>query len=119
MIFPLYAEGFLYALPCVPSLGLSNNQKYFLWKYLTFYSGLVVDGFLLPQIMLNMIWNSKGNTLSCSFFFGTSLVRILPRAFDDIYNAFIYFVGSFFEKDYGEMVQHYSRAWDISFLWQS
>ncbi|XP_021288617.1 uncharacterized protein LOC110419824 [Herrania umbratica] len=46
------------------------------------FAGLLLDGFLLPQILLNIVSNSKQNALSCSFYIGTTFVRLLPHAYD-------------------------------------
>ncbi|KAL6199184.1 hypothetical protein ACLB2K_028970 [Fragaria x ananassa] len=45
-------------------------------------AGLVLDGFLLPQIVLNLFHKSKEKSLAVSFFVGTTLVRVLPHAYD-------------------------------------
>ncbi|KAB2605639.1 hypothetical protein D8674_005356 [Pyrus ussuriensis x Pyrus communis] len=50
------------------------------------YAGLVLDGFLLPQIVLNMFCKSKENALTISFYVGTTFVRALPHAYD-LYRA--------------------------------
>ncbi|KAL6205708.1 hypothetical protein ACLB2K_022962 [Fragaria x ananassa] len=49
---------------------------------LTICAGLVLDGFLLPQIVLNIFRKSKEKSLAVSFFVGTTLVRVLPHAYD-------------------------------------
>ncbi|KAL6196507.1 hypothetical protein ACLB2K_032122 [Fragaria x ananassa] len=46
------------------------------------YPGLVLDGFLLPQILLNLVHKSKEKVLSIPFYIGTNLVRVLPHAYD-------------------------------------
>ncbi|KAM1758562.1 hypothetical protein ACFX11_007682 [Malus domestica] len=46
------------------------------------YAGLVMDGFLLPQILLNMFCESKEKALSVWFYIGTTFVRGLPHAYD-------------------------------------
>ncbi|KAK2639040.1 hypothetical protein Ddye_026835 [Dipteronia dyeriana] len=73
--FPLYVSGALIFL-------LVNWSKNSLWEDLKSYTGLVLDGFLLPQILLNMFRNSKQDALSCSFYIGTTFVRLLPHAYD-------------------------------------
>lgn len=74
------------------------------------YSGLVLDGFLLPQILLNVFMNSKGNALSCSFYFGISLVRLIPHAYD-LFEALVYVDSSSLYED--EIADYYSTFWDI------
>nr|XP_043630256.1 uncharacterized protein LOC122601572 [Erigeron canadensis] len=46
------------------------------------YAGLALDGFLFPQIILNIFQVSKGNALSFSFYIGTTFVRLLPHVYD-------------------------------------
>jgi len=51
------------------------------------YVGLILDAYLLPQIILNIIWNSKDAALAPIFYigrFGTAAVRLLPH----LYNAY-------------------------------
>ncbi|KAK7313030.1 hypothetical protein VNO77_37368 [Canavalia gladiata] len=120
VILPLYAAGFLIALFTQQNNALHNGvasssslleyQQNSLWEDLKSYSGLVLDGFLLPQILLNLFWNSKGNALSCSFYFGISLVRLLPHAYD-ILEALVYVDGSSLYED--EIADYYSTAWDV------
>ncbi|KAI5333230.1 hypothetical protein L3X38_023360 [Prunus dulcis] len=50
------------------------------------YGGLVLNGFLLPQILLNMFCKSKEKALSDSFYIGTTFVRAMPHAYD-LYRA--------------------------------
>ena len=88
----------------------SLSQQHSLWEDLKSFSGLVLDGFLLPQILLNLFMNSKGNALSCSFYFGTSLVRLIPHAYD-LFEALAYVDGSCLYAD--EIADYYSTAWDI------
>jgi len=68
----LYAAGLLVALllklkkdgdgvPVITPL----NQNHSSWENLKSYGGLVLDGFLLPQIILNLFSNMRDNVLSC------------------------------------------------------
>ncbi|KAB1201054.1 hypothetical protein CJ030_MR0G005169 [Morella rubra] len=52
------------------------------WEYLKSYAGLLLDGFLLPQILFNFFFNSGEKALSSSFYIGTTAVRLLPHAYD-------------------------------------
>ncbi|XP_057955399.1 uncharacterized protein LOC131149190 [Malania oleifera] len=80
------------------------------------FAGLVSDGFLFPQILLNMFGNSKGKYLSHSFYIGTTLIRMLPHAYD-LYRAHT------FTRDFDEYMDTYiyanpgadlySTAWDV------
>ncbi|KAJ0102575.1 hypothetical protein Patl1_04666 [Pistacia atlantica] len=86
-----------------PQQSLSQN-----WKS---YAGLVSDGFLLPQILLNAFRISKENVLSSSFYFGTTFVRLLPHAYDlcraHNYNP----VGSYLYA--APNSDFYSTTWDV------
>jgi len=117
-MFTLHAAGLLIAFlvhqnnilhgDVVSSSGLSQLQSF--WENLKSYSGLVLDGFLLPQILLNLFRNSKGNALCCSFYYGISLVRVIPHAYD-LFEALVYVDGSSLYED--EIADYYSTAWDI------
>ncbi|XP_020239491.1 uncharacterized protein LOC109818437 [Cajanus cajan] len=118
VIFPLYAAGFLIALLVFRNNALHDHfvhssglSKYLSWMKLKFYSDLVLDGFLLPQILLNIFWNSKGNALCFSFFFGISMVRLLPRACDDLFVALLLVLGYVIAEPQ-QQVAYYSRASD-------
>lgn len=118
VIFSLYAVGFLIAFlvhqnntlhgDVVSSASFSHHHSF--WEDLKSYSGLVLDGFLLPQILLNVFMNSKGNALSCSFYFGISLVRLIPHAYD-LFEALVYVDSSSLYED--EIADYYSTFWDI------
>nr|XP_011461828.1 PREDICTED: uncharacterized protein LOC105350706 [Fragaria vesca subsp. vesca] len=77
------------------------------------YAGLVLDGFLVPQILLNMVCKSKGKALSAGFYIGTTIIRILPHAYD------LYRTGSsdlVLEEPYvfaSPVAGFYSTTWDI------
>ncbi|KAI3755789.1 hypothetical protein L1987_55595 [Smallanthus sonchifolius] len=43
---------------------------------------LSIDGFLFPQLILNIFQISKGIALSHWFYIGTTFVRLLPHAYD-------------------------------------
>ncbi|KAK3005697.1 hypothetical protein RJ639_017623 [Escallonia herrerae] len=61
-------------------------QEHSLWGDLRSYGGLVLDGFLLPQILLNIFQMSKESALSHSFYVGTTFDHLLPHAYD-LYRA--------------------------------
>ncbi|GMP52931.1 hypothetical protein CsSME_00018569 [Camellia sinensis var. sinensis] len=126
---PLYIVGFLVAL----FLNLRNNksdnsmyssydvaattvvhQQNSLWGDLKSYGGLVLDGFLFPQILLNMFRISGEKPLSRSFYIGTTFVRLLPHAYD-LYRAHNY-AREQFEESYiyaNPSADYYSTAWDV------
>ncbi|KAI3708409.1 hypothetical protein L2E82_37578 [Cichorium intybus] len=53
-----------------------------IWGDLRSFVGLTLDGFLFPQIILNIFQISKGNALSGLFYAGNTFVRLLPHAYD-------------------------------------
>ncbi|XP_027333990.1 uncharacterized protein LOC113848765 [Abrus precatorius] len=84
-----------------------------LWEDFKSYAGLLLDGFLLPQILLNIIFNSEGKALSSSFYVGTTIVRILPHAYD-LYRA--HSSAWYLDLSYiyaNHRMDFYSTAWDI------
>ena len=91
----------------------SSTYQSSLWVDLRSYGGLVLDGFLFPQILLNIFHNSTENALSRFFYIGTTFVRLLPHAYD-LYRANYYvedFDGSYMYADPGG--DYYSTAWDV------
>ncbi|CAJ1957183.1 unnamed protein product [Sphenostylis stenocarpa] len=83
------------------------------WENIKSYGGLILDGFLLPQIILNLFSNMRDNVLSCSFYFGTTFVRLLPHAYD-LYRTRI---DSPLDRPYyyaDPSEDFYSTAWDIA-----
>ncbi|KAL6573994.1 hypothetical protein OROHE_001536 [Orobanche hederae] len=82
-----------------------------LWGGLKSYGGLILDGFLLPQILYNLFSDSKEKVLAPPFYVGTSLVRLLPHAYD-LYRS----RSSSWSFDYiyaNPRLDFYSTAWDI------
>ncbi|XP_042392491.1 uncharacterized protein LOC121983880 [Zingiber officinale] len=53
-----------------------------LWGSLISYAGLILDGFLLPQVIFNVYSGSREKALAPSFYIGTTVVRGLPHAYD-------------------------------------
>ncbi|KAJ0801668.1 hypothetical protein HanPI659440_Chr03g0119801 [Helianthus annuus] len=66
----------------IASQPFESQSQRSVWIDLRSYTGLTVDGFLFPQLILNIFQNSKGNTLSRSFYIGTTFVRLMPHAYD-------------------------------------
>ncbi|KAL9276370.1 hypothetical protein ACSQ67_026087 [Phaseolus vulgaris] len=101
VIFTLHAAGLLITFlvhqnntfhgDVVSSSGLSQLHTF--WENLKSYSGLVLDGFLLPQILLNLFRNSKGNALSCAY---------------DLFEALVYVDGSSLYED--KIADYYSTC---------
>ncbi|KAK0599799.1 hypothetical protein LWI29_008769 [Acer saccharum] len=107
--FPLYIAGALIFL-------LVNWSKNSLWEDLKSYTGLVLDGFLLPQILLNMFRNSKQDALSCSFYIGTTFVRLLPHVYD-LYRRHSYSSAVLYPYIYASPNSNlYSALWDVIIL---
>ncbi|XP_061375573.1 uncharacterized protein LOC133317710 [Gastrolobium bilobum] len=85
-----------------------------LWEDFKSYAGLLLDGFLLPQILFNILFNnSEGKPLASSFYIGTTIVRILPHAYD-LYRA--HSSPWYLDLSYiyaSHRMDFYSTAWDI------
>ncbi|PNY16479.1 hypothetical protein L195_g013200 [Trifolium pratense] len=119
--FPLYAAGLLIALllklkkdrDSVTSAYHGYQQHDSSWENIKSYGGLVLDGFLVPQVILNLFSNMNENVLSFSFYFGTTFVRLLPHAYD------LYRTHNYADEDsnsyyYADPSQDfYSTSWDI------
>ncbi|XP_022994109.1 uncharacterized protein LOC111489937 [Cucurbita maxima] len=91
---------------------LSYRQNSF-WEVLKSFAGLVLDGFLVPQILFNLIFDSKERALSFSFYLGTTFVRLLPHAYD-LYRA--HHSSWYLDLSYiyaNHRLDFYSTAWDI------
>ncbi|CAL1376081.1 unnamed protein product [Linum trigynum] len=63
---------------------LGNQQQHSILTDLRSYAGLLLDGFLLPQILLNIFHGSTPQTpvLSRLFYVGTTLTRLVPHGYD-------------------------------------
>ncbi|KAI4296743.1 hypothetical protein L6164_036671 [Bauhinia variegata] len=84
-----------------------------LWEDMKSYAGLVLDGFLLPQIVFNIFLGSEKKALTFPFYVGTTIVRILPHAYD-LYRARR--SAWFLDLSYiyaNHRMDFYSTAWDI------
>ncbi|MBA0803941.1 hypothetical protein Gohar_014100 [Gossypium harknessii] len=77
------------------------------------YAGLILDGFLLPQILLNMFSKSKQKALSCSFYIGTTFVRLLPHAYD-LYCSLNSVYYSMLQVSVSPVRCFVSAAWDVT-----
>ncbi|KAL5989880.1 hypothetical protein ACLOJK_010775 [Asimina triloba] len=122
LCLPLYIAGGLIALivhwkmnedTWPGPLYVANSQHHSIWEDLRSYAGLILDGFLLPQILLNIFCNSQDKALAPSFYIGTTIVRTLPHAYD-AYRAHEYaprFVPSYIYAN--PDADLYSPAWDI------
>ncbi|KAK4576738.1 hypothetical protein RGQ29_027334 [Quercus rubra] len=121
VVLPLCAAGALVAVianwvnnenvAMVNSTLRTNSRSY--WRDLKSFASLVLDGFLLPQILLNLFLNSRKRALSCAFYMGNTIVRLLPHTYD-LYRAHNYFHqydGSYIYANPG--ADFYSTAWDV------
>lgn len=89
------------------------RQQHSLWGDLKSYGGLILDGFLLPQVLFNAVFNSRERPLAASFYLGTTIVRLLPHAYD-LYRAHSsswYLDWSYIYANH--KMDFYSTAWDI------
>ncbi|KAL4580313.1 hypothetical protein LXL04_016503 [Taraxacum kok-saghyz] len=60
---------------------ITSSQRS-IWGDLRSYAGLTLDGFLFPQIVINIFQISKGKALSGLFYTGNTFVRLLPHVYD-------------------------------------
>lgn len=83
------------------------------WGGLKSYAGLILDGFLFPQILFSLFGDTREKALVPSFYAGTTFVRLLPHAYDLYRNhgspvqAVVKYIYANPRMDY------YSTAWDI------
>ncbi|KAI3994808.1 hypothetical protein MKX01_037359 [Papaver californicum] len=92
---------------------LLSDQSHSILRDMRSYAGLVRDNFLLPQILLNIFSNSKDMALSPLFYFGTSIVRSLPHAYD-LYRLHSYAnVDPEFEIYAKHTGDFFPTAWDV------
>lgn len=91
----------------------SFYQQRSLWGDLKSYAGLILDGFLLPQILLNLFFNSSEKVLAAPFYIGTTIVRLLPHAYDlyRTHRSSWYLDWSYIYANH--KMDFYSTAWDI------
>ncbi|KAK1405159.1 Ubiquitin-conjugating enzyme 25 [Heracleum sosnowskyi] len=100
--------------PCAFDYSQAQCQQYTLWGNFRSYAGLILDGFLLPQVLLNIFQMSRRSALSMPFYLGTTLVHIVPHAYD-LYRANNY-VPAHVKDAYlyaDPSADYYSATWDI------
>lgn len=121
LCLPLYFIGgliawFVYSSqsrPQLQRLDFNSANHRSIWEDLISYAGLILDSFLLPQILLNIFFNSKDKALSPVFYVGTTIVRALPHLYD-AYRAHHYV--PHFDSSYiyaNHEGDFYSSTWDI------
>lgn len=118
---PLYVVGGLVALfvhlrssgTQQGSLNFLHPHQHSVWEDLMSYVGFILDNFLLPQVILNIFWNSKDKSLAPSFYAGTTLVRALPHVYD-AYRArhYVHRLDSSYIYASPD-ADFYSSAWDV------
>ncbi|KAJ7292351.1 hypothetical protein O6H91_14G067600 [Diphasiastrum complanatum] len=118
---PLYLLGAILACFLQWLLSYSALEAHFLWKamqvawwaFLKGYTGLVVDFFLLPQVVANFLWGVQEKPLSRIFYGGMTGLRSLPHLYDAYrtYKFIPQYSGDYFyatpESDF------FSLIWDI------
>ncbi|KAL2931963.1 Eukaryotic translation initiation factor 3 subunit E-B [Bienertia sinuspersici] len=65
-----------------PHINMNSNPSLPFWRDMKSYAGFILDAFLLPQIVFNMFTDSKARALAVPYYIGTTLVRLLPHAYD-------------------------------------
>ncbi|XP_059291759.1 uncharacterized protein LOC132045228 [Lycium ferocissimum] len=88
-----------------------HYQQQTFWGEIKSYAGLILDGFLLPQILFNLFCNTTERALTPGFYIGTTLVRLMPHVYD-LYRAH----SNAWSYDYiygNPKMDYYSTAWDI------
>ncbi|XP_074373513.1 uncharacterized protein LOC141713842 [Apium graveolens] len=126
VVLPVYIFGGLVAFlvnwkkdyygsaPRIFDYSQAQRPRHTLWGDLRSYAGLILDGFLFPQVLLNMFQVSTESALSMPFYLGTTLVHSVPHAYD-IYRASNY-VPAHVNGTYvyaNPNADFYSAAWDI------
>lgn len=94
-----------------PYIGFPGQERQSLWGGLRSYGGLILDGFLLPQVLFNVLSDSKEKALSPLFYVGTTIVRLLPHIYD-LFRA----NGPTWSLSYiyaNPRTGYYSTTWDI------
>ncbi|XP_076883148.1 uncharacterized protein LOC143531822 [Bidens hawaiensis] len=96
------------------SYTISSQSQHSSLGLLRSYAGLTLDGFLFPQLILNIFQISKGNALSHTFYIGTTFVRSLPHAYDLCRGQ--NYISHQFDRLYlyaNPRADFYSPSWDI------
>ncbi|XP_057791157.1 uncharacterized protein LOC131008286 [Salvia miltiorrhiza] len=79
------------------------------------YAGLMLDGFLLPQILLSILGDSTEKALCAAFYAGMSAVRSAPHAYNQ-YRKHNYPALSNVDQTFyyaNPAADFYSAAWDV------
>ncbi|KAL5221649.1 hypothetical protein ABZP36_026362 [Zizania latifolia] len=84
-----------------------------IWEDLASYAGLILDCFLLPQIILNLFSGSRVRAISPWFYIGVTTIRAVPHVYD-VFRAHNY--APSLRSSYIYANPHddlFSAAWDI------
>lgn len=104
--FPLYISAFFAHL-----LHIHVSKNVTFWGELESYFGLVLDTFLIPQIVFNLFCDTQNMVLTPSFYIGSTIVRLLPRVYD-MYRS--HSSSWFYDKIYADPgMDYYSTIWDV------
>ncbi|XP_047327485.1 uncharacterized protein LOC124931135 [Impatiens glandulifera] len=101
---------FLFFMPLYIGFGLLAWLK----KLGQTQSGLVLDGFLLPQIVFNLFSDSSREeaALAISFYVGTTIARLLPHVYD-LCRSRVYSAWYSSELFASRGSDYFSTMWDI------
>lgn len=97
----------------LPASQLARYQQVSFWGDLKSYAGLILDGFLFPQLLFNLFFDPSVEALSRSYYIGTTIVRLVPHAYDlyrarsSAWNLDMSYIYANHRMDF------YSTAWDI------
>nr|GEV11897.1 verprolin like [Tanacetum cinerariifolium]GEY31626.1 verprolin like [Tanacetum cinerariifolium] len=88
---------------------VSNTVTF--WGELKSYVGLVLDAYLIPQIMFNLFCDMHGTILTPLYYVGSTMVRLLPRVYD-LYRT--HSSSWVYDKIYANPgMDYYSTMWDV------
>lgn len=99
-----------YTMQTLPRFSYQSRS---FWADFKSYAGLLLDGFLLPQILFNLFFSSGEKALASSFYIGITIFRLLPHAYD-LYRA--HSSSWYLDLSYiyaNHRMDFYSTAWDI------
>ncbi|KAG8077537.1 hypothetical protein GUJ93_ZPchr0007g5013 [Zizania palustris] len=96
-----------------PQVARISQEPATIWEDLASYAGLILDGFLLPQIILNLFSGSRVRAISPWFYIGVTMIRAMPHV-HDVFRAHNY--APSLRSSYIYANPHddlFSAAWDI------
>ncbi|XP_021726221.1 uncharacterized protein LOC110693408 [Chenopodium quinoa] len=94
-------------------ININSNPSLPFWRDVKSYAGFILDAFLLPQIIFNVFSDSKERALAVPYYLGTTVVRLLPHAYDlfRAHSSSWSFDPWYIYADPG--MNFYSTTWDI------